>query len=167
MLTDMLNRMSSHPAQLRVALKALELGLSIRGGKRWCSDIELSVSAVARALGIDRRAVNAAIESIDNDKELSVIFSKLKPIASFKELAPLIGWGVIEIAPEDSRMPGILAGVSTKIAERGISIRQTMADDPDLKALCDNRNPCASCADNGDKECERGEEHSDMVTIWL
>jgi predicted regulator of amino acid metabolism with ACT domain len=51
------------------------------------------------------------------------MFSKLKPTASFKELAPFIGCGVIEIVLEDSRMPGILAGVSTKIAERGISIR--------------------------------------------
>ncbi|MDY6985919.1 MAG: hypothetical protein SVE93_05915 [Candidatus Thermoplasmatota archaeon] len=117
MLTDMLNKMSSHPAQLRVALKALELDLSIERGKIWCSDIVLSVSAVARALGIDRRAVNAAIESIKKDKELSAIFSKLKPIANFKEVAPLIERGAIEIAPEDSRMPGILAGVSTKILE--------------------------------------------------
>jgi len=133
MLTEMLDRMSSHPAQMRVALKALELGLGIERGRIWCSDIELSVSAVARALGVDRRAVKAAIEFIEGDKELSRVFSKLRPIASFKELAPVIGWGVIEIVPEDPRMPGILAGVSSKIAENGISIRQTIADDPDLK----------------------------------
>jgi hypothetical protein len=118
---------------MKVALKALEFGLSIEKGKIWCSDIELSASAVARALNIDRRAVNAAIEFVEGDKELSGIFSRLMPIASFKELAPIIGWGVIEIVPEDPRMPGILAGVSTKIAEKGISIRQTIADDPDLK----------------------------------
>jgi predicted regulator of amino acid metabolism with ACT domain len=133
MFTDILSKISSHPAQMRVALKALELGLSIYEGKIWCSDIELSVSAIARAVGTDRRAVKAAVDFIGNDKELSKLFSKLRPIASFKELAPLIGWGVIEIVPEDSKTPGILAGVSTKIAEKGISIRQTIADDPDLK----------------------------------
>ena len=43
-----------------------------------------------------------------------------------------MNWGCIEIVPSDANEPGILASVASIIAETGISIRQSMVDDPDL-----------------------------------
>ena len=49
-----------------------------------------------------------------------------------KDVASVMNWGCIEIVPSDANEPGILASVASIIAETGISIRQSMVDDPDL-----------------------------------
>jgi hypothetical protein len=128
-----LEKFGNYSAQLKVVKEMVELGLSVRDGKICCRGIDLSSSSIARATGVDRRAIAATIEAIEGDDELREIFSKFMPTSSFKEVAPILGWGVIEIVPTDPYLPGILARVSDLIARRKISIRQAIADDPELK----------------------------------
>jgi hypothetical protein len=45
-----------------------------------------------------------------------------------------MGWGVLEIIPDDVSRPGILAEITKMIAGANISIRQVIADDPDMVA---------------------------------
>lgn len=116
-------------AQQKVIQLFLSYGLSIRKGKVYCGNIELSFSKIARAINVDRRVIMNAIEIIERNKELKKIFSNLMPTCSFKELAPKMGWGVVEIIPKDASMPGIIASVSGIIAREGISIRQANVDD--------------------------------------
>ena len=51
---------------------------------------------------------------------------------SLKEIAKDLGFGVVEIPPDDPRTVGILAGTFSIIAAAGISIRQALVDDPEL-----------------------------------
>ncbi len=41
-------------------------------------------------------------------------------------------FGVVEITPVDAKTPGILAKASSLIADKNISIRQAIVDDPEL-----------------------------------
>lgn len=107
----------------------LSYGLSVKDGRVYCGSIELSFSKIARAIGVDRRAVMGAIETIEENRELKKIFSLLRPTCSFQELAPEMKWGVVEILPTDASMPGILAGVASILTEERISIRQANVDD--------------------------------------
>ena len=117
------------PAQQKVAQTMLSYGLRVKDGKILCGKIEISLSKMARAIGVDRRAVMMAIATIESKEELRKIFSLLQPTCSFKELAPEMEWGVVEIIPSDASMPGILADVATILAKEGISIRQANVDD--------------------------------------
>ena len=56
-------------------------------------------------------------------------FSNLMPTCSLEESAPLIGWGVLEIIPDDPSTPGIIAEVSTVLSKENISIRQAIGND--------------------------------------
>ena len=132
MLDRIVKRFGRYPAQLKVVRTILELGLSVKEGRIYCADIELSSSSIARAIRVDRRAVTSTIETIGGDDELSNIFAMFVPTSCFKEVAPALGWGVIEIVPTDPHLPGILARVSDLIARKKISIRQAIADDPEL-----------------------------------
>jgi len=123
---------SEYPAQEKVAKLFLRYGLSVRNGTIYCGDIEQSALGIARVLGIDRRVVNAAIETITNEKELADFFEKLHPVPFFRDTSKIMGWGTIEIIPDDPSMTGILARVSTIIANEGISIRQAITEDPEL-----------------------------------
>jgi hypothetical protein len=118
-----------YPAQQKIAQLLISYGLSVKNGRIYCGDIELSFSKIARAAGVDRRAVMKTVETIEREKELRKIFSLLQPTCNFKELAPEMKWGVVEIIPVDASMPGILAGVAKILADEKISIRQANVDD--------------------------------------
>lgn len=132
MWSKIYNYFRTYPAQLRVAERLLAYGLRVTDGKIKCGDIDLSEAKIARAVGVDRRAVVSTIETIMATKNLQQIFSNLLPTCHLKEAAPQMGWGVVEIIPEDASMPGILSSVSSRIAKAKISIRQAIVDDFDL-----------------------------------
>ena len=117
------------PAQQKVAELLLMYGLRVEGNAVFCGNIELSHSKIARAVGVDRRAVVSTVETIEKNKDLRKIFMMLQPTCHLKEVAPHMNWGVVEIIPVDASMPGILASVSSIIAKAKISIRQAIVDD--------------------------------------
>lgn len=121
-----------YPAQKRVAQKIIEHGLRVFEGSVYCGDIELSDSALASATKTNRRTILATISTIEGTRELKKVFLNLVPTCSFKNVAPLMKWGVIEIVPDDVSRPGIIAEVTGIIAKEGISLRQVIADDPDI-----------------------------------
>jgi uncharacterized protein len=119
------------PAQEKIARLLIKGGLSIRDGGVYCGEIQLSDSALGRAAGVDRRIVSATVRTIEANPELKKVFTHFQPTLHLKDVAPNLGWGVIEIIPDNASRPGILAGVSSLIAREGISIRQAVVDDPE------------------------------------
>ena len=81
---------------------------------------------------MDRRVVTATLRTIGKNPELLRFFERLMPVCHLGEVAPLMGWGAIEIIPTSASKPGILAGVAGTIAEAGISVRQVIVDDPEV-----------------------------------
>lgn len=120
------------PAQERVAQLLVAMGFRVLGGEVYAGTIELSDSAIGRAAGVDRRVVRATIRTIGGVAELRDFFSRLTPVCHLGDVAPLMGWGAIEIVPTNASKPGILAGVASIIADAGISIRQVVTDDPEI-----------------------------------
>jgi predicted regulator of amino acid metabolism with ACT domain len=128
-----LERFSSYPARVKVAKTIIELGFRIsKDGKIYCGPVEQSFQKIARALNVDRRVVKETVISILRDPDLKEIFTSLKPSGPLlSEVAKQLGFSVIEIYA-DSEKPGILAKAASIIASENISIRQAVAEDPDL-----------------------------------
>jgi len=125
-------RLKEYPGRLRVTRALVELGLSVRDGRIFCGDIEQSELKIARAIGVDRRTVRETAEFIESDSVLGSVFKGLKPAGPFlPNVARFLGYRVIEIYA-DPHVVGIVAEASTLISQEGISIRQAVADDPDL-----------------------------------
>jgi len=112
----------------------LARGISVREGTAYCGSIELSDSALGRAAGVDRRVIRSTIERIGNDAKLGSLFSKLKSIALFSDVAQEIGCTTLEIVPTDAKIPGILAEVASIIYNAGVSVRQAVVDDPEFSS---------------------------------
>ena len=112
----------------------VENGLNVRGGKIYCNDIiEISQVRIGRVAGVDRRTVKETVRSIEENQELKTLFRNIRSAGhSLKEVARYLGLGVVEITPVDAKMPGILAKSASLIADRNISIRQAIVDDPEL-----------------------------------
>ena len=121
-----------YPGRLKVAKILVELGLSIRDGRVYCGEVEQSELKMARAVGVDRRTVRETAEFIESDPMLQPVFKGLKPAGPFlPNVARFLGYRVIEIYANPHEV-GIVTEVSSLISREGISIRQAVADDPDL-----------------------------------
>ncbi|TLZ71693.1 MAG: ACT domain-containing protein [Methanobacteriota archaeon] len=120
------------PAQEKVAQLMVVHGLRVQEERVFAGPIEVSDTAMARAAGVDRRVVTATLRTIGKNPELLRFFERLMPVCHLGEVAPLMGWGAIEIIPTSASKPGILAGVAGTIAEAGISVRQVIVDDPEV-----------------------------------
>jgi predicted regulator of amino acid metabolism with ACT domain len=126
-------RLQGYPERLGVAKVLVENGLSIRGGKIYCNDLEIPPVRIARVAGVDRRTVAETVKAIETSKELGEIFAGIRSAGhSLKNIARHLNLGVVEITPENARIPGILAKSAEILAKKGISIRQAIVDDPEL-----------------------------------
>jgi len=103
-----------YPAQEKVAQLMVAHGLRVKDG------------------GVFAGPIEATVKTIRNNGEALKFFERLHPVCHLGEVAPLMGWGAIEIIPTSASKPGILAGVATAIAEAGISVRQVIVDDPEV-----------------------------------
>lgn len=122
-----------YPERLAVAKILIKNGLSVRDAKIYCDEIMIPAVRISRAAGVDRRTVTQTVRMIQGDPELSVIFRGIRPAGtSLREIARHLDLGVVEITPVDAKMPGILAGSASLLAEEEISIRQAIVDDPEL-----------------------------------
>jgi len=121
---------SGRRGQRRVAEFMLHNGICVKDGRLYFSGVELADVKVARALGIDRRVIKAAVETITADKSLKDLYSKLGSTVLLKDVAPALGFGAIEIIPKNASTKGIIANVAKVITDEGISIRQLTTEDP-------------------------------------
>jgi predicted regulator of amino acid metabolism with ACT domain len=133
MWSNIKKHFETHSERLKVARVLVENGLSLRNGKIYLNEIEIPPVRVARVAGVDRRTVKETLNAIKKIRELRLIFEGLRSAGpSLKEVARHLGLGVVEITPEDARIPGILANSAMILAKGGLSIRQAIVDDPEL-----------------------------------
>ncbi len=120
------------PAKMRVARLIVELGLRIYGGEVYIGPLKVTLTSIAKALSVDRKTVKETVKMLSTDEKLGPVLSKIRSAGAFlNEASKILGYTVI-IIEADSRMPGIIAGITKIIADAGRSIRQIMAEDPDL-----------------------------------
>jgi predicted regulator of amino acid metabolism with ACT domain len=122
-------KFNKYPTQRKIVYNLLNYGLRIKGNKVYCGPIEISDSKLARAIGVDRKVILSTINAIKKDPILKNLFSHLMPTYDMKESASQLGWGVLELIPDDPSTPGIIAGVSKILASEKISIRQAIGQD--------------------------------------
>lgn len=121
------------PARLKVIRLMIENGIGVtENGKMVVGSIEIPDTSIAKVAGVDRRVVRKTVQQILRDEILRRIFTGLRPAGAL--LAPIakeLGFYVIEIRA-DPTAAGIIAKAAEIIAEENISIRQAIAEDPEL-----------------------------------
>ncbi|MEF8785111.1 MAG: amino acid-binding protein [Haloarculaceae archaeon] len=133
MFAEIMEKFSDSPSQQRVIRLLLERGFSVNDEGRVVSGgIEIPNTGIAREVDVDRRVVDATTDAILDDDELRPIFQNISAIPSLMDLAPVLDLTVLTVAVRDAEEPGIVATVTGAIADRGISIRQTISEDPEF-----------------------------------
>ncbi len=131
-MNSILKKFEGKPAKIRVIKIIISYGLSIKDGSIYCNDIEIPFASLARVAEVDQRVVKELAEEISSDQFLSKIFSKLRAAANMVSVASELGFGVIEITARDPKEEGIVAAVASIIASAKLSIKQVIAEDPEI-----------------------------------
>ena len=121
------------PSKLKVAKLFVEMGIRIdeRCGI-YIGDIELSATKIAEAANVDRRIVKETAKDILEIPELRRLFLNLRPAGPLlKDVSKYLGYGIVEIRA-DPKEVGVIARVTNLISDKGISIRQILAEDAEI-----------------------------------
>ena len=133
MFDEIMVKFEGSPSQQAVIRLLLERGFSVNDDGRVVSGgIEIPNTGIAREIGVDRRVVDSTTDVILDDPELRRIFQNISQVPSLMDLAPVLDLTVLTITPDDADQKGIVAGVTGTLAEHGISIRQTISEDPEF-----------------------------------
>jgi predicted regulator of amino acid metabolism with ACT domain len=131
MWSEIIGKFKGMPSQEKVVRLLLERGFQVdASGHVVSGNIEIPHTQIAKEVGVDRRVVDATTEMILKDDILKRVFMNIHSITSFKDVAPLLGLGVIIITPDNAQNIGILSEVTSVIARFNLSIRQAVTDDP-------------------------------------
>jgi predicted regulator of amino acid metabolism with ACT domain len=133
MFAEIMAKFSDSPSQQRVIRLLLERGFSVNDEGRVVSGgIEIPNTGIAREVDVDRRVVDATTDAILADDDLRPIFQNISAIPSLMDLAPVLDLTVLTVAVRAAEESGIVATVTGAIADRDISIRQTITEDPEF-----------------------------------
>jgi len=133
MFDEIMEKFEDSPGQQAVIRLLLERGFSVNEGGRVVSGgIEIPNTGIAREVGVDRRVVNATTDAILDDEELRRIFRNISAVPSLLDLAPVLDLTAVTVSVRAADEAGIVSRVTAAIAERDISIRQVLSEDPEF-----------------------------------
>lgn len=134
MWAKLTEKFEKYPARLIVAKKIMSLGFRIdENEKIYCMDVQISDTALAKSINVDRRAIKATVKTILQDKELSDIFLNISPLGpTLQNIASNLNLGIVELEASNETK-GVLTKATSLISQENISIRQAYANDPELE----------------------------------
>ncbi|MFB6086379.1 MAG: amino acid-binding protein [Halodesulfurarchaeum sp.] len=133
MFESIMEKFEGSPGQQAVVRLLLERGFSVNEEGRVVSgSIEIPNTQVAEEVGVDRRVVDTTTNAILADPELERIFRNISQIPSLMDLAPLLDLTVLTIAVTSAGESGIIATITGRLADREITIRQAVSEDPEF-----------------------------------
>jgi predicted regulator of amino acid metabolism with ACT domain len=132
MWSDIIHEFTDSPSQSRVVRFLLENGFGVsEDGRISCNGIEVPATAVAKAIGSDRRVVDATAHRILERPFLRDIFLNMRATPDLSKVAESLGFVVITVLPKNASERGIVGSVVQVLSRFDISIRQIFVNDPE------------------------------------
>ncbi len=133
MWSDIIHEFSDSPSQSRVVRFLLENGFGINEeGRISCNGIEISATAIAKAIGSDRRVVDSTAHRILNLPEFKEIFLNMRATPDLSRVAEALGFTVITVLPRNASERGIVGAAIKVLADHYLAIRQIFVTDPEF-----------------------------------
>lgn len=131
MWNKILSLFKDFPSQQRVVRFLIENGFGIsEEGKVNANGTEISASALARVINVDRRVVDTTVKHIMEFEELKPVFTHLKVTPDLTDVAKNLGLSVITVIPKNAGSKNIVASAVSVIASHDLNLRQIFVTDP-------------------------------------
>ncbi len=126
-----LEQFQDSPSQQRVVRFLLENGFGVSAeGKTVVNGIEISASALARFIKVDRRVVDSTLRRICEIDGLQSLFSRLRVTPDLTDVAKNLGLSVITILPKNAGDKNIVSSAVDVLASYDLPLRQIFVTDP-------------------------------------
>jgi predicted regulator of amino acid metabolism with ACT domain len=119
-------------------------------GRISCNGIEMPATAVAKAIGSDRRVVDSTAHRILERPMLREIFLNMRATPDLSRVAETLGYTVITVLPKNANEKGIVGAAVRVLSDHNLSIRQIFvtdpqfAEDPKLVIIIENAPPAGT-----------------------
>jgi predicted regulator of amino acid metabolism with ACT domain len=131
MWSDIIHEFADSPSQSRVVRFLLENGFGVNeDGRISCNGIEIPATAVAKAIGSDRRVVDSTAHRILNLPEFRDVFLNMRATPDLSHVAEALGFTVITVIPKNANERGIIGAAVKVLSEHLLPIRQIFVTDP-------------------------------------
>jgi len=131
MWSDIIHEFSDSPSQSRVVRFLLENGFGVNEeGRISCNGIEIPATAIAKAIGADRRVVDSTAHRILSLPDLREIFLNMRATPDLSHVAEALGFTVITVIPKNASERGIVGAAVRVLGEHYLAIRQIFVTDP-------------------------------------
>ncbi len=131
MWSDIIHEFADSPSQSRVVRFLFENGFGVtEDGRISCNGIEVPATAVAKAIGSDRRVVDSTARRILERPLLKDIFLNMRATPDLSKVAESLGFTVITVLPKDANERGIVGAAVRVLSDNLLSIRQIFVTDP-------------------------------------
>ncbi|NJE11560.1 regulator of amino acid metabolism, contains ACT domain protein [Thermococcus sp. LS2] len=127
----------NYPARKKVAEFLFENGLSVKNGKIYLRNVEVPISELSRVIGVNRKIIYHTIEYIEKTYPLKLIFERLTPLPSLIDVAPIMGWEVLEIEFEKDLYSQAISSILQILSKNNVPIMEIFSRnlrDEDSKA---------------------------------
>ncbi|WP_461864799.1 regulator of amino acid metabolism, contains ACT domain protein [Thermococcus sp.] len=114
----------NYPARRKVAEFLFENGLSVKKGRIYLRNVEVPISELSRIIGVNRKIIYHTIDYIEKTYPLKLIFEKLNPLPSLIDVAPIMGWEVLELELEKEHYTQAISEVLTLLGTNGVSVME-------------------------------------------
>jgi uncharacterized protein len=133
MWSDIIHEFADSPSQSRVVRFLLENGFGVtEDGRISCNGIEMPATAVAKAIGSDRRVVDSTARRILERPMLRDIFLNMRATPDLSKVAESLGFVVITVLPKNANERGIVGAAVRVLSNHLLSIRQIFVTDPEF-----------------------------------
>lgn len=134
------------PTKLRLVDSMYRNGISLRDGKFYSGNIEIPLSEIAKANGINRRTVYDTIRMVEGIYEVSMLLSAFRPCTDWGAFSTLLGNQVVHIHPRQGTFSKVFSCffelVSKYISHIGdISARNVGGSELFIRAIFDRPLP--------------------------
>ena len=131
MWSDIVHEFADSPSQSRVVRFLLENGFGVtEDGRICCNGIEMPATAVAKAIGSDRRVVDSTAQRILERPMLREIFLNMRATPDLSRVAESLKYTVITVLPKNANERGIVGAAVRILSDHNLSIRQIFVTDP-------------------------------------
>lgn len=131
MWSDIIHEFADSPSQSRVVRFLFENGFGVtKDGRISCNGIEMPATAIAKAIGSDRRVVDSTAHHILERPHLRDIFLNMRATPDLSKVAESLGFTVITVLPKDANERGIVGAAVRVLSDNLLSIRQIFVTDP-------------------------------------
>lgn len=86
-----------HPIKRKIVEGLYSRGISVNNGRFYTDNIEISISEVAKAFGVNRRTVYDTIRIIEGTPGVKELMARLKPYPDITGISPLMGDQVVTL----------------------------------------------------------------------